>query len=258
MTESSRPSLKPVLVFYLLACLWSWPFMLWMTEAHASWAAFPLPGFLKTTLMMWGPGVAALVCLWLFGKPAPPRTTLTGGRRWGSLAFFLAPLFALAALTAALAGPKPALGLIALFGPIGFINTLGEELGWRGFLQNSLQGLSPVKRYLLIGVLWEIWHWPMRLYFLHNVDLSWYAGLLPLSLSTLVFAFILGAAADRSRSLVVPVTLHFWINGVREMPALLSIPSTYVYGALAVALAYWAWLLWNWRPGGANAAPVLD
>lgn len=258
MPQSSSRPLKPVIVFYLIACLWSWPFMLWMTLGHASWAAFPLPSILKTTLMMWGPGVAALVCMALFGKPARPRNTLVGGRRWGSIAFFLAPLFALAAMTAAMSGPKPALALIALFGPIGFINTLGEELGWRGFLQSTLQSLPWFKRYLMIGVLWEIWHWPIRLYFLHNVDLPWYQGVLPLSLSTLVFAFILGAAADRSRSLVVPVTLHFWINGVRELPPFLSLPPVYVYGALGVALAYWAWLLWNWRPSAGTPVAVLD
>jgi len=40
--------------------------------------------------------------------------------------------------------------LIAAF-PM-FVSILGEELGWRGFLQDALRPLSPVKRFVLIGV----------------------------------------------------------------------------------------------------------
>ncbi|MFC2086240.1 type II CAAX prenyl endopeptidase Rce1 family protein [Bacteroidota bacterium] len=33
-----------------------------------------------------------------------------------------------------------------------------EEYGWRGFLQSELRHLKPALKYLIIGVLWYVWH----------------------------------------------------------------------------------------------------
>ncbi|KXH79172.1 CPBP family intramembrane glutamic endopeptidase [Chryseobacterium kwangjuense] len=35
-----------------------------------------------------------------------------------------------------------------------------EEYGWRGYLQGELQDLKPWKKYILIGLIWYIWHLP--------------------------------------------------------------------------------------------------
>jgi hypothetical protein len=43
-----------------------------------------------------------------------------------------------------------------------FVSILGEELRWRGFLQDALRPLPPVKRFVLIGVMWEFWHFTTR------------------------------------------------------------------------------------------------
>ena len=40
---------------------------------------------------------------------------------------------------------------------------LGEELGWRGFLQDALRPLTPYKKYIIIGVMWELWHFTNRM-----------------------------------------------------------------------------------------------
>jgi len=39
-----------------------------------------------------------------------------------------------------------------------FIYGILEEIGWRAFLQNQLNFLNQYVRYLLIGILWFIWH----------------------------------------------------------------------------------------------------
>jgi hypothetical protein len=64
--------------------------------------------------------------------------------------------------------PSPTLLLGALFGIslVGapFINGLfglGEELGWRGFLLPRLMPLGKTKAYLLLGVIWGLWHAPL-------------------------------------------------------------------------------------------------
>jgi uncharacterized protein len=45
-----------------------------------------------------------------------------------------------------------------------FVNSLfglGEELGWRGFLLPRLMPLGKWKAYLLLGVIWGLWHAPL-------------------------------------------------------------------------------------------------
>jgi membrane protease YdiL (CAAX protease family) len=45
-----------------------------------------------------------------------------------------------------------------------FINSLfglGEEIGWRGFLLPRLLPLGKPRAYLLLGVIWGIWHAPL-------------------------------------------------------------------------------------------------
>ncbi len=79
-------------------------------------------------------------------------------------------------MIASAAGPGtpsiPSLGLVlpALFfltviiAPI--FNALlgfGEELGWRGYLLPKLMPLGKVRAYLLLGVVWSLWHLPLIL-----------------------------------------------------------------------------------------------
>ncbi len=37
---------------------------------------------------------------------------------------------------------------------------LGEEFGWRAYLQQKLMPLGPRKAMLLVGAIWAVWHWP--------------------------------------------------------------------------------------------------
>src|SRR5690606_29168606 len=47
-------------------------------------------------------------------------------------------------------------GLIVVLGSL--IYCIMEEFGWRGYLQEELKNLKPVKRYLIIGFIWYFWH----------------------------------------------------------------------------------------------------
>ena len=44
------------------------------------------------------------------------------------------------------------------------LNTLfapGEEIGWRGYLLPQLMPLGKPRAYLLLGLIWSAWHWPL-------------------------------------------------------------------------------------------------
>jgi membrane protease YdiL (CAAX protease family) len=84
---------------------------------------------------------------------------------------FTTPDPTLTALTRASGDPE-AVTLTTLFtvmlpasmvmGPaIQFIFALGEELGWRGFLLTRLLVLGKVRAYLLLGLIWGLWHAPL-------------------------------------------------------------------------------------------------
>ena len=68
-------------------------------------------------------------------------------------------------------------------------------------------------------------------------------ALLTLAVSyPVVISWIIGEATDRSRSLVVAVTLHAWVNLLFELG---RYPITYVVSLLAVA--FWIYLLLTWE-----------
>jgi membrane protease YdiL (CAAX protease family) len=126
-----------------------------------------------------------------------------------------------------------------LFGIIGMFNILGEELGWRGFLQDALRPLTPLRKYILIGIMWEFWHFTNRTS--HGS-----AGQVALRLAifypaTILISFIIGQATERSKSLLVALTLHMWINALFEFPGV----RTYIVFGLSVLL--WVFLLVRWR-----------
>jgi membrane protease YdiL (CAAX protease family) len=67
--------------------------------------------------------------------------------------------------------PMPAPTMLALMtaltlvgAPIfNMIPSLGEEIGWRGFLLPNLEPLGKIKAAILSGMIWALWHTPMIL-----------------------------------------------------------------------------------------------
>ena len=160
-TARARVKWKSVATYYAIACLWSWPFFWRRDILHVP--DEPLSTASRLFIhwgLMWGPGIAALFCMLVF-RHSHHRVITLGGKSWGrSILFCAVPFLLLAAFRAHdLYGyDRPA--LIAAF-PM-FVSVLGEELGWRGFLQDALRPLPPVKRFVLIGVMWEFWHFTTR------------------------------------------------------------------------------------------------
>ncbi|MBN4072601.1 CPBP family intramembrane metalloprotease [Crocinitomix catalasitica] len=202
------------------------------------------PGFLKTWSYMWGPGIAAIIVLLLFRKKHPRTITFFGTSTIKSLAFWFLPLFALAIPGIEnSSGINPHLYPVLILGLIGFLTILGEELGWRGFLQDALRPLPTIPKYLLIGFLWEIWHFTNRMSRGELPQVVIKVAIWVLALS--VLSFIMGKATDKSKSVIVAVTIHAWVNLTAEHPNL------WTFVVLGISILFWMVMLWTWdRPIG--------
>lgn len=126
-----------------------------------------------------------------------------------------------------------------IMGAVAWLIILGEELGWRGFLQDALRPLSPLVRYVLIGVLWEFWHFTNRTAYGSAKEVA--LRLLIYYPVAIILSIIIGEATERGKSLLVAVTLHGWFNTLFEFPSW----RTYVVFGLSVP--FWVWLLIRWN-----------
>ena len=216
---------KAVVTFYFLACLWSWPFFWWRDVHPESWKALELPRNLKNWTYMWGPGIAALICFYLFRSSHQRIMTFKGTSLKHGLGFFIILPVALSALNLE---PK-----YLWIGVVGFISILGEELGWRGFLQDALKIESDYLKALVIGSMWEIWHFTNRTLQPGAVIrvLIWIGV-------TSVLSFIFIKLTKKTNSLFIPVALHMAFNAAFEFDN--------GWQAVLISVPFWAVIYWDW------------
>ncbi|MGI6606653.1 MAG: CPBP family intramembrane glutamic endopeptidase [Peptococcia bacterium] len=88
----------------------------------------------------------------------------------------------------------------------------GEELGWRGFLQKELGYLGFWKSSLLIGLIWGVWHAPLILQG-HNYPEHPLAGVLMMTVFTLLFAPLISFVRLKARSVIAAAVMHGTLNG---------------------------------------------
>ena len=99
-------------------------------------------------------------------------------------------------------------GIIFGFGP------LGEEMGWRGFLQARLQGrLSSVTTAIIVGLVWAFWHLPAFRFADFRNGLGWAQFVVLYPISTILIAFIMGHLWRWSNgSLFIAIFFHAVLN----------------------------------------------
>lgn len=103
---------------------------------------------------------------------------------------------------------SPLLNLLPIF---------GEEFGWRGYLQPKLLALGERKTYLLMGVIWGLWHAPIILlgqnYGLEYPGAPWMGVLLYLWIAFLMGTFY-GWVTLRGGSIWPAMIAHAVLNGI--------------------------------------------
>jgi uncharacterized protein len=251
---TTRVNWTAVVFFYAIACAISWP-AFWLAFVKKWEGPFHVP-LLRTSCYMWGPGLAAIAAFWAFRRSHRRTITFTGDRAGLSLAFYAVPFLLLAVVHTPDRG-LAAWKTVALIATAGFFNILGEELGWRGFLQDALRPIPRWWRYVILGVMWEFWHFRFGVALFNGRDfgpLILFEGMI--TCIVIILSIILGEATDRSRSLVVAVTLHFWLDLLIEAPAALNVTPYRTYLVAAGSVLFWGWLLRKWCPKKATMSDL--
>lgn len=103
----------------------------------------------------------------------------------------------------------PILGIqTLLIGPfLGLIISMGEEYGWRGYLQTELTRLGRVRGTFLLGVIWGIWHWPI-IWMGYNYPGQPVLGSLVMVAYCILLAYFLAYAVFKSNGVWTAAYLH--------------------------------------------------
>ena len=200
------------LVFTFAISLPGFACIYFIPAARSPESAIGLPFWL---IMVWGPSLAAILLsvrdghlMDLLGRVA--KVSTVPAVAW---ALVLAPLVLLLVMRPFAPEGATNLGAGLIVAMIGFnliLGPLGEELGWRGYLQDRLNpNIGWLAASLLIGAIWFFWHLPLwTIESPHaQIALPLYAG------HVMCYAVIIGAAYTLSGGSILPAILtHLTVN----------------------------------------------
>lgn len=166
-------------------------------------------------LMVWGPSLAAIILSYRAGDLGKlmQRAVTASTVPLEVWLLCIAPLLLLVLLmpispdTPAGIGPGVLVAMV-LFNLI--LGPLGEELGWRGMMQEHLnQSYGWLEASLIVGVVWLVWHLP-----LWTIDSPHAQIALPLfAVHCVLYAIIIGGAYTLSGGSILPaILLHLTFN----------------------------------------------
>jgi uncharacterized protein len=238
---------KPLILFFLLACVPAWLLMGLFVAQNHGWFPPGIPFEPVLIIGSWIPNIAAfLVIAFILKRKGGIRNLLQGWLKFKVPAFWylvtLIPVaFSLLSIPVykLLYGVNPASEI--LFDPVAMFALLiiatitgatGEELGWRGFALPRLQTrMSALSASLILGVIWTMWHVPL-----------WFAGLgyerIPFTAYAILVisstVLITWACNNSGGSMVIASLFHLTMNIAMNI---IDTKALYVYAILIMAAA---------------------
>ncbi len=103
--------------------------------------------------------------------------------------------------------------------------TFGEEFGWRAYLQPRLLPLGERRAFVLMGVIWGVWHWPViAMGYNYGADYPGapWLGMLAMVWFTLLIGTLIGWLALRGGSVWPAVIGHAAVNGIAGLAMLFA------------------------------------
>jgi uncharacterized protein len=117
------------------------------------------------------------------------------------------PQMAAANLPASALMPIMALNTVIIGPFLGLIIALGEEYGWRGYLQTELTRLGRIRGVFLLGVIWGIWHWPV-IWMGYNYPGQPVLGSIAMLFVCVILAYFFAYAVFKSNGIWTAAYLH--------------------------------------------------
>lgn len=195
---------------------------------------------------------------WLFGWLAIPLFTVGAlplGHLFGVYAFdaelsgFRAALEASPQGAEALETVSPAallalriLQTVLLAPLLNGLFTLGEELGWRGYLLPKLLPLGQWRALILSGVIWGLWHAPIILLG-YNYPENPRIGLVLMTIMCVILGVLLGWTRLATDSVWPAVIAHGALNGTAGFIALFAERGSEIDPAQAGITGWTGWIL---------------
>lgn len=124
---------------------------------------------------------------------------------------------------------------------INVIPALGEEIGWRGYLQPRLASLGSWGSVIGTGVVWGLWHAPVILLGYNYPGYPAVVALLFMVVFCVLVSVLLGWLQAASGTVWVPAIAHGFINGTAGIPVLLVAAGHPIDNALVGLLGVCGW-----------------
>ena len=270
--ETNKLERKPLIIFLIIAFLPAWLlFVFPIFFESAEMGLSRIVGLASWSLAMWMPGLGALIAT-IFGEQKQLRELRLGklGNKKIYLWAWLVPIILTvgAALVTWLFGwgrvyipgelfsgelietqdipfitsPLMLIGAIAstmTLAPLfNTLFTLGEELGWRGYLLPKLLPLGQIPAILLSGLIWGIWHAPVILMG-HNYPGYPVLGVGMMMVFTILMGVFLSWLYLKTKSPWAPALSHATLNAVASLPLIVLFDFNPVLGGAITSLSGW-------------------
>ena len=122
---------------------------------------------------------------------------------------------------------------------------IGEEPGWRGYLQPYLQSRYDINKSIwILGIIWAVWHYPFTIYYtvsgisgvpLIGIVITILMALLGQTISLVGISYIYAWVYNNTKSVFIAILFHALSN---LMPAILLGESSQMLGTLAAVMPW--------------------
>ena len=120
-----------------------------------------------------------------------------------------------------------AIAQVLVIGPIvNIIPTLGEEIGWRGYLLPKLRELMSDRKAIIVsGIIWGIWHAPV-IVLGHNYEKDYmgypYLGIIAMVLFCVMLSIIESYTFFKTSSVIPAAMIHSTVNAGAALPIMVA------------------------------------
>lgn len=92
------------------------------------------------------------------------------------------------------------------------IFALGEEYGWRGYLQQKWAPKNNIKGFIAIGIIWGLWHLPAILQGHNYPEYPILGGFILMPILCTLFSIVFGIAMNRKNVIWIAIIFHGALN----------------------------------------------